>query len=132
MVNNQVLIQQKMQTIKQTFTVLAIILGMALSSCDEDSSLQKSIAGKWEIVNAEGTAASSNISAVYNLKTNGNATVSSNSMKTKYTYTTKGDTLIMNYNGIKDIVLKWLYEVNGNKMTLQNTADNTQKLELEK
>jgi len=120
---------------KKQNLLFAVIVAMffVFTSCGEgESSSDNPIAGKWKIVNAEGTAASLNLGMIYEFIDDGNATVGSGIMASKYTYTTKNDTLTMNYNGGSDIVLTWIYKIDGNKMTMENATDASQKFELEK
>ncbi len=115
------------------FTVFALTLFIFATSCGGGtSSSDNPIVGKWKIVKAEGTAASLNEGIIYEFKDDGNATVGSGIMASKYTYTTEGNTLTMNYNGGTDIVLSWKFKIDGNKMTMKNTTDVSQKFELEK
>ena len=112
--------------------VLAVMLFMFASSCGvESSSSDKPIVGNWKIVKAEGTSASLNQGIVYTFNDDGSATVGSGAMTSKYTFTTEGDTLTMNYNGGTDIILTWTYKIDGNKMTMKNIGSD-QKFELEK
>ncbi len=114
------------------FTVI-VAMFLVFTSCGEgEASSGNSIIGKWKIINAEGTAASLNVGMVYEFNDDGNATVGSGIMASKYTYTAKNDTLTMNYDGGSDIILTWIYKIDGNKMTMENATDASQKFELEK
>ena len=114
------------------FTVLSILVIILAVSCKNTNSQKNPIVGEWTITNAEGTAASSNQGMIYIFNDDGTLTTKYGTIETKYTYTTDNDTLTMNYNGGNSIILMWIYEINDNKMTLQNISDTSQKLELEK
>ena len=124
-----------MKKLNLFLTVLTLSVIMFATSCkngNNNSSSGNSIVGEWTITNAEGTAASSNQGMIYIFNNDGTLTTKYGTIETKYTYTADNDTLTMNYNGGNNIILMWIYEINDNKMTLQNISDTSQKLELEK
>lgn len=113
-------------------TLLAFTLALFFTSCGGSSSKDNPIVGTWTITKAEGMAAASNQGVKYVFKDDGKATVGSGMMQSEYTYTISGDTLKMDFQGAGNIVLTWIYKIDGNKMTLDNASDADQKFWLEK
>lgn len=85
-----------------------------------NSNSSNDIVGKWEIVKAEGDMADLNKGQIYEFSDDGTANISG---ITNYDYKIIGDTLIMDYEGQGEIVLKWIIELNGDNMTLDNASD---------
>ncbi len=123
---------KKLNLFLAVLTLSVIMFATSCKSGDNNSSDSNSIVGEWTITKAEGTAASSNQGMVYVFKNDGSAITKYGTIETQYTYSTNGDTLAMNYNGGNDIILTWIYEINNNKMTMNNISDTSQKFELEK
>ena len=123
-----------MKKLNLLLTVLTLSVIMFATSCksENNSSSGNSITGEWTITKAEGTAASSNKGMIYIFNNDGSLVAKYGTIETQYTYSTNNDTLTMYYNGGNDIVLTWTYNIDGNKMTMQNTSDDSQKFELEK
>ncbi len=122
----------KLNVLFSTLTAVLIMLSTACGGGGESSSSDNPIVGEWKVVKAEGAAASSNEGMEYVFEDDGKAKVGSGVMSTEYTYTTEGDLLTMNYQGGDKIVLTWKFKIDGNKMTMENTTDESQKFELEK
>ena len=116
-----------MKKTKLFLTVFVASMFMLLTSCGGGSSDGNSIEGTWKIVKAEGSSASMNQGMEYVFNSDGSATTGS----TPYKYTTSNDTLVMDYNGEGSIVLTWVFSIDGDKMTMENTTSD-QKFWLEK
>ena len=120
-----------MKKTKLFLTVFVASMFMLLTSCGGGSSSNNpsdnSIVGSWKIVKAEGTSASMNEGVIYEFNDDGSAKTG----PTPYKYTTSSDTLVMDYNGEGSIVLTWVFSIDGNKMTMENTSSD-QKFWLEK
>ena len=116
-----------MKKTKLFLTVFVASVFMLLTSCGGGSSSDNPIVGSWKIVKAEGTSASMNEGMIYEFNTDGSAKTG----PTNYKYTTSSDTLVMDYNGEGSIVLTWVFSIDGDKMTMENTGSD-QKFWLEK
>lgn len=91
----------------------------------ESKSANKFI-GKWEIIQAEGDLAEMNKGVIYEFT----ADEMSTSMA-KGKYTTDGDTLIVNFEGLQ-VPFKYIYKWEGEKLKLDVLSSGGQKFVLEK
>lgn len=122
---------KNLNVIFKLFTVAIILTAMSCSSgSSESSSSDNPIVGTWTVVKAEGTAASANEGTKYAFSDDGKAKVGEGLMASECTYTIEGENLDIDFSG--GIVMKWKFKIDGNKMTMENATDATQKFWLEK
>ncbi len=115
-----------------SLSVFTVVMMLIFSACGGNESDSKKashpIVGKWEIVKAEGIAADMNKGQIYTFLSDGTAKIS----LFKYQYKFVGDTLFMDEGGHGEIVMKWIYKIDGDKMTLDNTSDIKQTFFMER
>ncbi len=120
---------KRIQISLSVFTVVIMLIFSACGSNESDSKKESHpIVGKWEIVKAEGEFADMNKGQIYEFLPDGKAKIS----YANYTYKFVGDTLFMDYEGAGKIIVKSIYKIDGDKMTLYNATDGNQKFFMER
>ena len=107
---------------------IGLLLSLFIISCNkEDSANSDPFFGKWEIIEAEGFAASVNVGTVYDFREDGSVTLKGGGLTTNGTFVKTTADLTITISGID---LQYSYILNGNRLNLENkTADQNFVLE---